>query len=114
MRHGLLRPSFVPSREERELRELVRYRKSLTHEKVRVVSRIEKILEGANIKLTSVASHVMSQSSRLMLAELMAGNRDTEAMAELAKSNMRSKREQLKEALVGDVGPHQKFMLESL
>lgn len=114
LRHGLLRPSFVPSRAQRELRELVRYRKSLSQERVRVLSRIEKILEGGNIKLTSVASHVMSQSSRLMLTELIAGNQDTAAMAELAKSNMRSKREQLKEALLGDVGPHQQFMLQSL
>lgn len=82
LRHGLLRPSFVPNREQRELRELVRYRKSLSQEKVRVVSRIEKILEGGNIKLTSVASHVISQSSRLMLAELIAGNQDTAAMDE--------------------------------
>jgi hypothetical protein len=60
LRHGLLRPSFVPNREQWELRELVRYRESLSQEKVRVVSRIEKILEGGNIKLTCVASHVIS------------------------------------------------------
>lgn len=78
-----------------------------------MVVRIEKVLESANIKLTSVASHVLSMSSRAMLDELIAGNQDTEAMAELARSNMRSKRAQLQEALVGNFGPHQKFMLES-
>ncbi|HVC77479.1 MAG TPA: IS110 family transposase [Candidatus Micrarchaeaceae archaeon] len=113
LRHGLLRASFVPDKSQRELRELVRYRKVIGQERARMVVRIEKVLEGANIKLTSVASHVLSMSSRAMLDELIAGNQDTEAMAELARSNMRSKRAQLKEALVGNVGNHQKFMLES-
>src|SRR6202162_3088155 len=90
-----------------------RYRKVIGQERARMVVRIEKVLESANIKLTSVASHVLSMSSRAMLDELIAGNQDTEAMAELARSNMRSKRAQLKEALVGNFGPHQKFMLES-
>jgi len=113
LRHGLLRASFVPDRSQRELRDLVRYRKVIGQERARMVVRIEKVLESANIKLTSVASHVLSMSSRAMLDELIAGNRDTEAMAELARSNLRSKRAQLKEALVGNFGPHQKFMLES-
>jgi transposase len=113
LRHGLLRASFVPDRGQRELRELVRYRKVVEQERARMVVRIEKVLEGANIKLTSVASHVLSMSSRAMLDELIAGNQDAEAMAELARSNMRSKRAQLKEALVGNVGEHQQFMLAS-
>ena len=113
LRHGLLRASFVPDKGQRELRDLVRYRKVIGQERARMVVRIEKVLESANIKLTSVASHVLSMSSRAMLDELIAGNRDTEAMAELARSNLRSKRAQLKEALVGNFGPHQKFMLES-
>lgn len=113
LRHGLLRASFVPDKSQRELRDLVRYRKVIGQERARMVVRIEKVLEAANIKLTSVASHVLSMSSRAMLYELIAGNQDTEAMAELARSNMRSKWAQLKEALVGNFGPHQKFMLES-
>src|SRR6266851_10507727 len=113
LRHGLLRASFVPDKGQRELRDLVRYRKVIGQERARMVVRVEKVLESANIKLTSVASHVLSMSSRAMLEELIAGNQDTEAMAELARSNMRSKRAQLREALVGNFGPHQKFMLES-
>ena len=113
LRHGLIRASFIPSREQRELRELVRYRKVLGQERARMVTRIEKVLEGANIKLTSVASHVLSKSSRSMIDELIAGNEDVAAMAELAQSNLRSKRHLLREALIGDMGEHQKFMLKS-
>src|SRR5881296_2196995 len=64
LRHGLLRASYVPSREERELRELVRYRKSLVRERAAEVNRVQKVLEGANVKLASVASDVMGKSGR--------------------------------------------------
>ena len=101
LRHGLLRPSFVPDRAQRELRELVRYRRTLIQEKARLVTRVQKVLESSNIKLGSVASDVMGKSSRAMLRELVAGNTDTAAMAELAESNLRFKKGQLEEALVG-------------
>ncbi len=111
--HGLLRASFIPSREQRELRELVRYRKVLGQERARMVNRVEKVLEGGNIKLPSVASEVLSKSSPAMPEELIAGNQDAEAMAELAQSRMRSKLHLLREAPVGDLGEHQKYMLTS-
>jgi transposase len=113
LRHGLLRASFVPDRRQRELRELVRYRKVLVQEHSRMVTRIQKILEGANIKLSSVASNVVGKSGKAMLEQLVAGNQDVDAMAELAQSNLRSKRGQLREALVGSMGDHQRFMLQS-
>jgi transposase len=113
LRHGLLKASFVPDRSQRELRELVRYRKTLVEEHARMVTRIQKVLEGANIKLSSVASNVVGKSGKAMLEQLAAGNEDAEAMAELAWSNLRSKRGQLREALVGSMGAHQRFMLQS-
>ncbi len=113
LRHGLLRASFVPDRGQRELRELVRYRRTLIHEKTRLITRVQKVLEGANIKLGDVASNVMGLSGRAMLKELAAGNTDAVAMAELAMSNLRPKRQRLAEALEGTVAAHQRFLLRS-
>ena len=113
LRHGLLKSSFIPNRWQRELRELVRYRKTLVEERARLVTRVAKLLEGANIKLGDVASDVMGASARAMLKELAAGNTDTHAMADLAKSHLRNRREELEHALTGSVGPHQAFMLNS-
>ncbi len=113
LRHGLLRASFVPSRAQRELRELVRYRRTLIQERARLVTRVQKVLEGSNIKLGSVASNVMGLSGRAMLKELAAGNTDAAAMAKLALSNLRSKRSELEQSLAGSVGPHQRFLLRS-
>jgi len=113
LRHGLLRASFVPDRQQRELRELVRYRKLLVQEHSRMVTRIQKVLEGANIKLSSVASNVVGKSGKAMLEQLAAGNEDVDAMAELAMSNLRTRRGELREALMGSMGDHQRFMLQS-
>ena len=113
LRHGLMRASFVPDRKQRELRELVRYRRTLIQEKTRLITRVQKVLEGANIKLGDVASNVVGMSGRAMLRELISGNTDTQAMAELAMSNMRPKRQRLALALEGTVGAHQRFLLQS-
>lgn len=114
LRHGLLRSSFVPDRGQRELREMVRYRRTLIQNRAQLVNRIQKVLEGANIKLGDVASDVMGASGRSMLKELAKGKKDAVAMAELAQSNLRTKKEQLAEALTGSVGSHQRYMLKSL
>ena len=111
LRHGLLRGSFVPDRELRELRELTRYRTSLTGERAAEVNRVQKTLEGANIKLSSVASDVMGKSGREMLAALVAGSTDAQSMAEMAQGKLRSKLPQLRQALAGQMGAHQRFML---
>jgi transposase len=113
LRHGLLRGSFIPERWQRELRELVRYRKALVEERSRLVTRVQKLLEGANLKLGDVASDVMGRSARAMLKEVAAGNTDVTAMAELARTNLRRKRPQLEQALLGSVRAHQRFMLQS-
>jgi len=109
--HGLLRGSFVPDREQREMRELTRYRTSLIGERAAEVNRVQKTLEGANIKLASVASDVMGKSGREILASLVAGSNDAEAMAELAQGKLRSKLPELRQALAGRMGTHQRFML---
>jgi transposase len=111
LRHGLLRPSFVPSREERELRELVRYRKALVRERAAEVNRVQKVLEGANIKLASVASDVLGQSGRAMVDALSAGATDPAALAALARGKLQAKLPELERALRGVVGPHQRLVL---
>jgi transposase len=114
LRHGLVRGSFVPDRAQRELRELTRYRTSLVEERTAAVNRLQKVLEGANVKLASVASEVTGVSARAMLAELVAGSTDTAALAELARGRLREKIGPLQRALTGRVGAHQRFLLAQL
>jgi transposase len=97
--HGLVRSSFVPPRPQRELRDLVRYRKAKIQERGREVQRIEKTLQDAGIKLSSVASEVLGKSARLMLDALISGTNDPEILAELAKGTLRKKIPALREAL---------------
>ena len=111
MLHGLLKASFIPPKPQRALRELTRYRSRLIQERTRTVNRVQKLLEGANIKLSSVATDVQGVSARAMLAELAAGNSNAQAMAELAKGRMRNKIPELEKALTGMVQPHQRFLL---
>jgi transposase len=111
MLHGLLKPSFIPPKPQRALRELTRYRSRLIEERTRVVNRVQKLLEGANIKLASVASDIMGVSARAMLAELVAGQTDAELMADLARGQMRNKIPELEKALTGLVQPHHRFVL---
>ena len=113
LQHGLLRASFIPERPQRELRELTRYRRSLVEERSREANRIQKLLEGANIKLASVATGVLGVSGRAMLAALAAGETDPEALAGLARGRLREKTGELQEALRGLMGSHQRFMLVS-
>ena len=114
LRHGLLRASFIPERPERELRELTRYRTSLLQQRSAEVNRIHKVLEGANIKLASVASNVVGTSGRAMLEGLIAGEADPEHLAAHARGRMREKHDSLVEALRGRFGPHQAFLLEAM
>jgi transposase len=111
MLHGLLKPSFIPPKPQRALRELTRYRTRLVQERARVVNRVQKLLEGANIKLSSVATDIMGVSARAMLAEIVAGQTDAEHMADLARGRMRNKIPELEKALTGLVQPHHRFVL---
>jgi len=111
LQHGLIRPSFIPNREQRELRELVRYRKSLIEERAREVTRVQKVLEGANIKLGSVLSDVLGVSGRAMLSALVQGETDPRKLAEKADPRVRSSCETLARALNGVISDHQRMLL---
>jgi len=104
--HGMVRPSFVPPPPIRQLRDLTRYRKRQTDTRAAEVQRLEKVLQDAGIKLTSVASGVLTMSGRNMIEALIAGNRDPEVLAEMAIGRMRTKKAALTEALSGHFGPH--------
>jgi transposase len=111
LRHGLLKASFVPERLQRELRELTRYRTKLIEERSAEVNRVQKILEGANLKLASVVTDITGVSARAMLAALLAGVRDPAALAELAKGRLRTKEAELARALEGELTAVQAFLL---
>ena len=111
LRHGLLQGSVVPPRPQRELRELTRYRSSLVEERSAEVNRLQKTLEGANIKLAAVATDTLGKSGRAMLEALVSGTLPPAAMAELARGRMREKIPQLEQALTGRFGAHQRFLV---
>jgi transposase len=111
LRHGLLQASFIPDRPQRELRELTRYRASLVHERAAEVNRVQKVLEGANIKLAAVATDIMGVSGRDMLAALIGGTADAATMAQFARGRMREKIPQLEQALAGTFKAHQRFLI---
>jgi len=111
LQHGLLQPSFVPPAPQRDLRELTRYRTSLVEERSRIINRLQKTLEDANLKLASVASDLMGRSARDMLAALLAGEVDPSILAQLARGRMRAKRDLLEQALQGLLKPHHRFLL---
>ena len=114
LKHGLLKPSFVKPRDQRELCELVRYRGSMIEERSREYNRMDKVLQGANIKLTSVASSISTVSGINMVRAICNGVEDPAVLAAMAKGHMRSKTEELKRALKGLVAPHQKMILKAM
>lgn len=114
LQHGLVRGSFVPPAPQRELRELTRHRGALVNERSRVRQRVQKVLEGTNIKLASVASDPLGATGRAILGALVAGKTDPKALAELAEGRLREKRGLLEQALAGVVQPHHQFLLAEL
>jgi len=114
LRLGLLRASNVPGRGQRELQELVVFRRSLVQERARTVNRAQKVLEGANIKACSVVTDITGKSGMAILEALCKGETDASKMAGLAVGRLVSKREQLEEALEGRMSLHQQFMLKVL
>lgn len=111
LQHGLLKPSFIPDRDQRELRDLTRTRTTLVDERSAGVRRLQKVLEDANIKLSGVATDVMGVSGRAMLAALLDGTADPAAMAELAKGKLRTKRAELERALTGRMRDHHRRLV---
>jgi transposase len=114
LEHGLLKASFVPDRPQRELRDLTRQRTQLLGDRARVINRVQKTLEDANIKLASVATKIMGKSGRAILDALVEGVLTPEQMAELVHPRMEAKKPALREALAGRMGAHHRFMLEQL
>jgi transposase len=113
LQHGLLRASFVPPRPQRELREVTRYRSKLVAERARLVNRIQKVLEDSNVKLASVATDITGVSGRAILRALLDGEDDPERLAELARGRLRSKRNELAQAVQGTLRDHHRFLLGS-
>jgi transposase len=111
LQYGLLSPSFIPDRPQRELRELVRYRKSAVEERSREIARVQKVLEGANIKIASVLSDVNGTSGRAMIAALVNGETDAKRLAELADPRVRASAETLAKALTGLITDNQRKLL---
>ena len=110
--HGLLRPSFIPPKPIRELRDLTRYRRKLVESQSAERNRLLQVLETANIKLSSVATDVFGVSGRLMLQALIEGEATPQEIAELAKRRLRSKIPALQLALEGRVEEHHRFLLK--
>jgi transposase len=111
LQHGLLKASFVPPTPIQDLRDLTRYRAELRQSQNRVANRIQKLLEQANVKLSSVASNTLGVSGRRMLEAIIAGDDDPQQLAQLARGRLKVKIPQLKQALEGRVREHHRFLL---
>lgn len=115
LRHGLLKGSYIPDREQRELREIARYRKSLIEERARELNRLQKMLEGANIKLKSFVSDINGKSSRRLLDQVIKGNSpDEHEVSELLYSGMQEKLSDIMLAIDGIVTPLQRQLLSQV
>ena len=111
LQHGLVRPSFIPDRPQRELRDLTRTRTALTDERAAAVNRLQQVREDANLKVAGVATDVMGVSGRAIVEALLQGTTDPAALAELAKGRLRAKRAELERALRGRVSAHHRLLL---
>ncbi|HEV7373966.1 MAG TPA: IS110 family transposase [Pyrinomonadaceae bacterium] len=114
LRHGLLKASFIPPLEIRELRELTRYRQTLVREQASVANRVQRIIESGNIKLAQVATDALGTSGRRMLRALAAGEPDVAKLAEMARGRLRTKKVELQRALSGRLTAAQCFVLGEL
>ncbi len=114
LRHGLLKASFIPPLEIREVRELTRYRQTLVREQASVANRVQRIIESGNIKLGQVASNALGVSGRLMLRALCDGETDGAKLAALARGQLKKKESELRRALTGRLSLAQRFVLREL
>ena len=111
LQHGLLKGSFVPPTPIQDLRDLTRYRAELRQSQNRVANRIQKLLEQANVKLSSVVSDTLGVSGRHMLEAIIAGQNDPQQLAQLARGQLKKKIPQLQQALAGRIREHHRFLL---
>ena len=114
LEHGLLKASFIPAREIRDLRDVTRYRRRLVQTRTSETQRVQKILEGCNIKLASVATDIRGVSARSILEALLLGKKTPQEMAELTKGRMRHKRKEMEAALEGTIRPHQAWLIAQI
>ena len=116
LKHGLLRASYIPTRDQRELREATRYRKSITEERARALNRLQKMLEGANIKITSILSNVTGKTC-MSLIEYVLNNEsdiDVNKAQELVTTNISATIEEVVDAMEGIITPFQKIMMKEV
>ncbi len=111
VRHGLVKQSYIPIRDQRELREMTRYRQSLAEERARALNRIQSVLEGANIKLANVVTDINGKSSMAILRAIAGGNTNPQELSLLAEGRLLEKIELLRRALIGSIGEHQRTMI---
>ena len=114
LQHGLLKASFIPSCEQQAVRDLTRTRMRLIQERTRLINRIQKVLEDANIKLASVVSDLMGATGQAILKALVAGQEDPESLSHQARGSLVRKEEQLQAALQGKLAAHHRLQLEEL
>ena len=114
LQHGLLRSSFVPPKPTRQLRDLMRMRVHLQQDRNRVINRIGRLLETANVKLGSVATDIVGKTGRAILKAILAGNHQPERLADLAKGSLREKKTELALALDGRYHEHFRWLLQEL
>ena len=112
--YGLLKGSFIPNREIRDLRDLVRYKNKLKQQIAAESNRMIKILEDANIKVSSVFSKTLGVSSRKIIDEIIAGDYQPERLLHHVHGNVKMSREEIKEAITGYVTSHHRFMLQTI
>lgn len=114
LQHGLLKASFIPSSEQQAVRDLTRTRMRLMQERTRLINRVQKVLEDANIKLASVVSDIMGVTGQAILTALLAGQEDPESLSQLARGTLIKKEDQLQAALQGKLAAHHRMQLEEL
>ncbi len=114
LQHGLLKASFIPGSEQQAVRDLTRTRMRLLQERTRLINRIQKVLEDANIKLASVVSDILGVTGQAILTALVAGQEDPERLAHLARGSLVKKEDQLQAALQGKLTAHHRMQLEEL
>lgn len=112
VRHGLVKASYIPNREQREQREITRYRQELIEERARELNRIQAVLEGANLKLGSVISDINGKSGIAILNAIVSGNTDPVSLSQLAQGRAKEKTLELQKALKGRIKEHQMLMLQ--
>lgn len=114
LQHGLLKASYIPSKEQRELRDIVRYRKSLIQERSREVNRLEKILQGANIKLSSFVSNIMGVTSRSLIEKSLEEKITKENIGDLLHTSMKATEEELIDAMDGTFSSVQQTLIRAI